>query len=186
MDLPERYERASAGFAAVLCAVRPEQWTAPTPCSEWDVRALVNHMARGNLSYVALLRGGTAAGFVRLRDEDALGNDPVVAYQESVRECAQAFRAPGALCRVLDYPLGPAPAAQLLAVRTTDSLVHTWDLARAAGGDETLDPDLVTWAAASLERTYANMSGLENFFAPPKTPVGDGQERLLRRFGREP
>ncbi|WP_345033541.1 maleylpyruvate isomerase N-terminal domain-containing protein [Kutzneria kofuensis] len=48
-------------------------WAAPTPCTEWDVRQLVNHVVRGNLNYVALLDGGTAAEFLRWREVDALG-----------------------------------------------------------------------------------------------------------------
>ncbi|WP_426506052.1 TIGR03086 family metal-binding protein [Dactylosporangium sp. McL0621] len=190
MDEADRYERASAGFAAALREVHPQQWTAPTPCAEWDVRALVNHMTRGNLNYVALLAGATAADFIRLRDADALGADPVAAYDASVRDCAHAFRAPGALDRMLDYPLGRARGGQLLAVRTTDSLVHTWDLARAVGAPEALDPGLVAWAAASLEQTYAGLAGLERFFAPAQPseqpPAGDEQDRLLRRLGRCP
>jgi len=186
MNLLDRYDRASAGFAAALRRVRPEQWTAPTPCTAWDVRALVNHMTRGNLNYVALLSGATAADFARLRDADALGSDPQAAFDASVTACARAFSTPGALDRTLDYPLGRAPGSQLLAVRTTDSLIHTWDLARAVGADETLDPGLVAWASASLERTYAGLSGLEAFFTPEQPPAGDDQERLLRRLGRTP
>jgi hypothetical protein len=87
---------------------------------------------------------------------------------------------------VLDYPLGRAGGAQLLAVRTTDTLIHTWDLARAVGAPEALDPGLVAWAAANLERTYAGLTGLERFFAPEEPPAGDGQDRLLRRLGRSP
>ncbi|MFG3043553.1 maleylpyruvate isomerase N-terminal domain-containing protein [Streptomyces sp. NPDC048241] len=49
-------------FTRRLRAVRPEQWTGPTPCAEWDVQRLVNHMTRGNLNYVALLDGGSVAG----------------------------------------------------------------------------------------------------------------------------
>jgi uncharacterized protein (TIGR03086 family) len=105
----DRYLCACSEFTRRLDAVRPEQWTAPTPCTEWDVRHLVNHMTRGNLNYIALLDGGSAADFIRLRDEDALGGDPVGAYTRSVRECAAAFGRPGALRRTLDYVLIFAP-----------------------------------------------------------------------------
>ena len=135
----DRYLLSGSEFTRRLRAVRPEQWTAPTPCAEWNVRQLVNHMTRGNLNYVSLLDGGSAADFLRLRDEDALGSDPVGACTRSVRECAEAFRRPGALKQLLDYPLGPVTGEQALAVRTTDATIHAWDLARAIGAPEELD-----------------------------------------------
>lgn len=105
-DIPEqpigRFIVASAEFERRLTAVRSDQWPWPTPCTEWNVRRLVNHMTRGNLNYAGLVRGGTGAEFLRLRDADALGTDPVGAYTRSAQECARAFAAPGTLGSVLD------------------------------------------------------------------------------------
>ncbi|MEC3978687.1 TIGR03086 family metal-binding protein [Amycolatopsis sp. H20-H5] len=190
----DRFSAAGAGFDRLARWVRPDQWAAPTPCAEWDVRLLVNHMTRGNLGYARLLEGGTGAEFVRLRDVDALGDDPVGAYAKSVRVCAEAFAAPGALERVLDYPLGRVTGRQALAVRTTDSVIHTWDLARALGADERLEPDLVVWIDENLDEIYAGLpetpAALETthrFFAAPEgpaDPAASRQDRLLRRMGR--
>jgi uncharacterized protein (TIGR03086 family) len=186
--ITDRYTHASARFESLLPAVR--DWTAPTPCTEWDVRALVNHMARGNLSYARLAEGGTAAEFLRLRDVDALGADPVGAFADSVRACADAFTRPGALARVLDYPLGRIPGEQALAVRTADSVIHTWDLARAIGADDTLDGDLVAWVDGRLDEIYAGLAEgptapTSRFFARPAGEPGPSrQDRLLFRMGR--
>ncbi|MCZ4118538.1 TIGR03086 family metal-binding protein [Streptomyces sp. H39-S7] len=192
----ERFVLAGDGFGRVLREVRPEQWGWPTPCAEWDVRLLANHMTRGNLSYVSLLDGGTAADFLDLRDADALGADPVAAYTRSFQECATAFSRPGALQQVLDYPLGKVTAAQALAVRSTDSTIHTWDLARATGADETLDPGLVAWIDGQLEEIYAGLAESPTatetthrfFAAPADTCAHDAsrQNRLLNRMGRTP
>lgn len=193
--LIERFVLAGAGFERVLRDVRPEQWTWPTPCAEWDVRLLTNHMTRGNLSYVRLLHGGSAADFLRLRDADALGADPVDAYTRSFQECAAAFSRPCALRQILDYPLGRVRGAQALAVRTTDSAVHTWDLARATGADETLDPGLVAWIDDHLEEIYADLAEsptatdtTHRFFAAPSGTLAheaSRQNRLLNRMGRK-
>ncbi|MFF2900962.1 TIGR03086 family metal-binding protein [Streptomyces sp. NPDC057966] len=190
----DRYLLSGHEFTRRLRAVRPEQWTAPTPCAEWDVRHLVNHMTRGNLNYVSLLDGGSAADFLRLRDEEAPGSDPVAAYTRSVRECAEAFRRPGALQRTLDHPLGPVTGEQALAVRTTDATIHTWDLARAVNGPEELDPELVAWIEEHLAEIYAGLAEspvsadtIHRFFgAPVAAPVAEEtrQARLLRLFGR--
>ncbi|WP_369205432.1 TIGR03086 family metal-binding protein [Streptomyces sp. PU-14G] len=194
--LVDRFRTASAGFTRTLRAVRrPEQWCRPTPCTEWNVRQLANHMARGNLNYVTLLEGGSAEDFLRCRDVDALGDAPVDAYVRSVEACAEAFGRPGALDRTLDYPLGRVGGRQALAVRITDSTVHTWDLARALGTDDTLDPALVGWIADHLEAIYAGLAETptdpattHRFFAAPGggplSGEASAQARLLHRLGR--
>jgi uncharacterized protein (TIGR03086 family) len=200
VDSPEgpldRLVLSSTEFERRLRAVRPEQWTWPTPCTDWNVRQLVNHMTRGNLNYVGLLHGGTSAEFLRLRDADALGADPAGAYRRSVEECAGAFASPGALERILDYPLGKVTGRQALAVRTTDATIHTWDLARAVGADDRLNFGLVAWIDDHLEDIYAGLAETpvavdttHRFFAAPQGVLaGDAsrQDRLLRRMGRTP
>ncbi|MEV4052340.1 TIGR03086 family metal-binding protein [Amycolatopsis sp. NPDC049688] len=186
--LLDRFLLASRGFEHHLRAVPPDGWHAPTPCPEWDVRALVNHMTRGNLNYVGLLRGATREEFLALREEDALGDDPVAAFTGSVRACAAAFAGEGALDRVIDYPLGKLTGRRALAVRTTDSTVHTWDLARALGADETLDPGLVAWIDEDYDAIFAGLALNSRVFAgpPPVAPGASRQDRLLTRFGRDP
>lgn len=186
-DPLDRYERAAAGFARVLARMRPAQLSAPTPCPEWDVRQLVNHMTRGNLNYALLASGGSGSEFLALRDRDALGGEVLIAYGNSVRECAASFRGPGVLDRVLDYPLGKVTGRQALAVRTADSVIHTWDLARALGVADTLDPALITWILTDLPAIYAGLDAAA-FFGPPlpAAETDSDQERLLRRFGRTP
>ena len=185
-DPLDRYRRASDGFARVLASMRADQLHRPTPCTEWDVRQLVNHMTRGNLDYVLLASGGSRAEFLAQRDQDALGGPVLTAYGKSVRECAAAFGVPGVLDRVLDYPLGPVTGRQALEVRTVDSVIHTWDLARALGSPDALDPELVGWIGRELPSIYAGLDGMERFFAPPIAPVesDSDQDRLLRLFGR--
>ncbi|WP_055557840.1 TIGR03086 family metal-binding protein [Streptomyces sp. NBRC 110028] len=194
--LVERYLLAGAEFEQRLRAVRAGQWAWPTPCTEWNVRDLVHHMTRGNLGYTGLLNGDTGEDFLRRRDADALGDDPVGAYVRSVRDCANAFARPGAFERVLDYPLGRVTGRQALAVRTTDSVIHTWDLARALGVDDRLRPDLVEWVDGHVEAIYAGLpetptatETTHRFFAPPLPPLRHDaarQDRLLRRMGRDP
>lgn len=189
-ELFRYFSAACDGFRERLALVRPGQWGDPTPCSEWDVRRLVNHMVRGNLNYALLARGGSGAEFLRLRDADALGDDPAGAFDTSVARCLRDFQAPGALDRVADYPMGPLPGRRLLAVRLADSVVHTWDLARAAGLDERLDDVLVGWVWENLDRIYDGVNGGplgsdRRFFAAPSGTARDStQGRLLHLMGR--
>ncbi|WP_072479325.1 TIGR03086 family metal-binding protein [Amycolatopsis australiensis] len=186
--LLDRYRLASRDFARHLEAVPPDGWDAPTPCTEWNVRQLVNHMTRGNLNYVGLLHGATREEFLARREADALGDDPRTAFAESVQACADAFAEDGALDRVVDYPLGKLTGRRALAVRTADTVVHTWDLARALGADDTLDPALVAWLDDDHETIYAGLDLGPQFFAapPPGTPGETRQDRVLTRFGRDP
>ncbi|WIX82187.1 TIGR03086 family metal-binding protein [Amycolatopsis carbonis] len=188
----QRFLHAGTEFGRRLRLVAADQWSAPTPCADWNVRQLVNHVTRGNLNYIALLHGASAGDFRHLRDADALGTDPVAAYTASLTETAAAFSTPGALERLVDYPLGRIRGAQALAVRTTDTVIHTWDLARATGTDEALDADLVTWITTHLETIYADLAetpisaeSTHRFFASPHgTPDPSPQGLLLHRMGR--
>jgi uncharacterized protein (TIGR03083 family) len=228
----ERFRLASEEFRTRLRAVRPPEWTRPTPCSAWNVRDLVAHMTQGNLNYRMLAEGGTAADFLRLRastapsgdlpgadppradppradppradltradltraDADLTRADPVAAFADSVTACAAAFAAPGALDRILDYPLGPVRGRQALAVRTADTVIHTWDLARAVGAPDCLAAGLVAWLASHLDEIYAGLpetpidpASTHQFFAPPGDPVSHSpqQDLLLIRLGRDP
>lgn len=194
--LLDRFVLACTGFADRLRAVQPEQWTGSTPCTEWNVRQLVNHMARANLSYVRLLDGGTGAEFIRQRDADALGTDPVGAFGRSAQACAEAYARSGAMRQMVDHPSGKMTGEQALAIRTTDTVIHTWDLARAIGADERLDEGLVTWIMEHLDEIYAGLpetpiaaDSTHRFFAAPVGELGPDasqQDRLLHVTGRRP
>ena len=198
--ITERVALASAGFEERLRKVGRDRWMAPTPCGDWNVRQLVNHVTRGNLNYRDLVAGASSADFLRRRDADALGDDALGAFRESVATCLAAFREPGALDRTLDYPLGRIRGAQALAVRTTDTTIHTWDLARATGLAEDLDPDLLVWISTRIGSIYAGLPETpvspittHHFFAAPTSPPATStppstrtQDRLLRLTGRDP
>jgi uncharacterized protein (TIGR03086 family) len=193
--LIECFAAASADFARRLGLVGPGQWAWATPCPEWDVRHLANHMTRGNLNYALLAHGGSGADFLRLRDADALGTDPAGSYASSVRTCAAAFAETGVLDQSVDYPLGEVSGRQALAIRIADTVVHTWDLARATGTDDQLDTSLVTWIDANVDQIYAGLpetpvapATSHRFFAAPEdTPAGaTRQDRLLHLMGRTP
>lgn len=181
-----RYLAASAGFEKALRAVPADGWTAGTPCTEWNVRQLVNHVVRGNhLNHIMLTQPALAMDYRRSAAEDVLGDDPLQAFAESTQVCAEAFRQhPDAK---LVYPMGPIPASRALALRTTDVIIHTWDLARAVGADETLDPELVAWADDAFAETYAGLLDRPGVFATPAGQApSDRQAAFVHRAGRTP
>jgi uncharacterized protein (TIGR03086 family) len=176
---------ANAAFEQRLRLVGADDWQRPTPCSEWDVHALVNHVIGGNRRYRMLLRGASAASVDRTRTEDHLGPDPVAAFTTTARELAAAFREDGALSRIAHHPIGDRTGAELFAMRVLDVTVHAWDLARALDVDDTLDPEAVEFA---LAHTQVIEAGREHgsFTIPTSTspPAPSTQARLLHLAGR--
>ena len=83
--------RADDGFIQRLVLVRPGQWTAPTPCTEWDVRALVNHVVGAKRRYTMLLHGAATDEVEATRAVDHLGDDPVASFAAAAAGLRAAF-----------------------------------------------------------------------------------------------
>jgi uncharacterized protein (TIGR03086 family) len=184
-DQAELHRRAVEEFGARVKAVGDDQWELPTPCSDWNVRQLVNHLVYENRWTVPLM-GGSALVEVGDRYEgDLLGDRPKAAWEESSEEAVRAVQADGALDRIVDLSSGPTPAREYVSQLFADHLIHAWDLARAVGADERLDPELVeacgSWFA-SMEDLYRSIGAIGE---RPDTPAGaDAQTVLLAAFGR--
>jgi uncharacterized protein (TIGR03086 family) len=179
--------RADDGFTQRLTLVRPHHWGAPTPCAAWDVRALVNHVVGANRRHTMLLQGATADEVDATRAADHLGDDPVASFVATAAELNAAIREPGAMARTAQHPAGERTGAQLVEMRVLDVAVHTWDLARAIGADETLDPDVVAFAL-TLQDTFEAGRDRAAFAPPPGETSADypAQARLLHLSGRRP
>jgi uncharacterized protein (TIGR03083 family) len=76
-------EQAGREFAARLRIVGPGDWGRPTPCDEWDVHALVNHVVGGNLRYSMILDGEPDEAVLATHARDALGDDPLASFDRS-------------------------------------------------------------------------------------------------------
>ena len=187
MDLVELYRRGLAGFTDRVRQVRPDQWTVPTPCADWDVRALVNHVVGEQRWTVPLLAGATIEEVGDRFDGDVLGADPAATAAASATESAEAVSAPGALDRTVHLSFGQTPATEYVSQLLADHLIHAWDLAVAIGADPRLDPNLVRACAewfTEREEPYRKYGVIG-----PRVdvPAGAGeQDRLLGAFGRDP
>lgn len=174
---------AVANVGQLVDGVAPDQWTAPTPCPEWDVRQLVNHLAAGNLAVAALVRDKPPPG----RRADQLSGDPGSAYHASAAALQVAFAQPGALERTFGSPYGPAPGSMLVHLRITELLVHGWDLARATGQPPGLPDDL---AHKELALSLAQLGDAPRDALPiaePQPVPADAAaiDRLAAFFGRQ-
>jgi uncharacterized protein (TIGR03086 family) len=187
-DLLETLKLADAGFDLRVRQVGDEGWGGPTPCVDWDVHRLVNHVVVGGGRYGRLVRGGTRDAFIAERSIDAIVDGAVPAWESNARTCREAFGEPGALERIVPFSTGDIPAARLLSIRIVEVAVHTWDLARALGLDESMDPRLAAFAlAAFADNDLPRGAGGVPFFDEPTSGDAAGDlDRLLRLTGREP
>jgi uncharacterized protein (TIGR03086 family) len=180
----ELLEGAAKGFGTRLAAVA-DRWSAPTPDDEWDVRALVNHVTGELLWLVPMLEGKTIADVGSALDGDILGDDPVTTWDDAVSAAAAAIQAVDAAATVhLSY--GDRTAEEYLFEVGADVLIHTWDLARAVGADERLDPAFVDSVAAWFADVEPMWRGAGVIAERPPVPSGaDAQTQLLAAFGRD-
>jgi uncharacterized protein (TIGR03086 family) len=186
MDVPELHRRACEGFGARVHQVGDDQWHLPTPCSDWDVHTLVNHLVNENRWTPPIFAGRTIAEVGDRFDGDLLGADPKAAWDDSAREAVEAVHGEGAMARTVHLSFGDVPGEEYATQLFADHLVHAWDLARAIGADERLDPELVDACArwfAEREELYRGAGIIAG-----RVDVGDDadpQTRLLAAFGRD-
>jgi uncharacterized protein (TIGR03086 family) len=183
MDLNTMYRRTLECWAIRVNAVRPDQWVDPTPCRDWSVRDLVNHVVGEDLWTVPLMRGETIAEVGSRFDGDVLGEDPITAALRAAAEAeavvAQTLPSGGTV--QLSY--GEEQMAEYVHQLAADHLLHTWDLAAATGGDTHLDVGLVAEVArwfSDREDAYRSAGVI----GPRAMLTGDPQADLLARAGR--
>lgn len=181
----EAFRRSAEQFEAALRQVGNDQWQRPTPCTEWSVRGLVNHVVGENLWMPPLL-GGQTIGEVGSRfDGDVLGSDPVQAWESARADAAAAVSDEAALARTVALSFGETEASEYVWQVAADQAIHAWDLAVAVGADDRLDAALVTAVAtwfADNEEGYRAGGAIGP--RPALDAAADEQTRLLAMFGR--
>ena len=179
------FRRAVDGFGRHVHSIATEQWHHPTPCTDWDVRMLVNHVTVEQLWVPPLVEGSTVVDVGDRFEGDQLGEEPPATWDAAVSASLAGFGASGALDSTVLLSSGERATGEYCWEMTTDALIHSWDLARGIGADDALDAELVELV---YERTLPVAEHLHEtgLFDPP-VPVSDDaalQTRLLALFGR--
>src|SRR5579871_6217841 len=186
MTTGELYIDAMNATSAHLDEVRADQWQNATPCTEWNVRDIANHILGENLWAAELLQGKTIAEVGSRLDGDVAGDDPAAAYRASVRAATAACTTPGAMDATCHLSFGDYAGSEYAGQLLLDTLVHGWDIARATGHDTRLDSALVDACLPIAEQltTQFRSAGVfgENL---PVSPDADPQTRLLAMMGRQ-
>lgn len=184
MSIQDAIKSAADAAAKVVAGVGPDQLESPTPCSEFDVRALGNHMT-GFLPYAAnaIRKGpdmeGEAPDFT---EGDWAGN-----YRAMADDLVAAVSEPGVGEGEVKFGSGSMPAENALAIMLMELTVHAWDLARATGQDYQLDPATAAMAAAITSQ--AATTGRDSGFFGPEQPAPEGADEFVKALavsGRDP
>lgn len=187
MDLVDLFDRGTAWTADKVAGAAGEL-DAATPCDEWTVRRLLDHMLAGQQLFAAATGGATVAPPSGPPPE-LVGDDPVAQYEEARKATIHAYSRPGVLEGMLKGSDGDVPAMQILGIAFCDQLLHGWDLAKATGQDTTMPADLAAVAWQFLDgRLPDDARGPgKNFKAA--VPVPDDvsiQDKLIAYCGRQP
>jgi len=161
--LPKAYEATAAVLAAV------PDWSAPSPCSEWTVGQVRDHLIEAQHAFASAIDGGGVGG--------------PADFAAAADRCLAALRVPGALTKEHPFPFGPTTGETIAMISLSETVIHGWDIAVGAGlpYDPPADAVEVLLAGASAE------PGPEGLFAAPLPAPADASPfvRLLALLGRK-
>ncbi|MBM7788947.1 TIGR03086 family metal-binding protein [Tenggerimyces flavus] len=188
-EIVERYQRRADAFEANVEAVAAEQWDNPSPCEKWSAGDVVDHIIAMH-GYMLRPIGRSAPE----RTEDRLAD-----FRAARKAVQDLLDDPAVAGQEVETPTGKMTfAAQIDGVVSDDLPLHGWDLARATGQDETIDPVDVERLWASTTATPAELMeqyrtpgafgpDVEVFGAEVSVPADASlQDRLLGLIGRQP
>ncbi|MGW7823300.1 TIGR03086 family metal-binding protein [Streptomyces puniciscabiei] len=183
------YTRATEQAAALVKSVRPEHLAAPTPCSEFDVRALLGHIVGGTRRIAVVGEGGD--GMAVEPTAPGVADDGWAAAYDEVRvRVLKAWESDARMTSPVRVPWGEVPGHAALSGYVMEIVTHTWDLAEAIGHPLELDPELAEFALTTA-RTVLPDSRPRDAETPfddrRETPeTADAYEQLAAWLGRTP
>ena len=186
MDVLDHIGRAVDQTGGIVATVKPDQFGQPSPCEEWNVQELLNHMLGGMRMFAAAARGETVDESVYR--SDLLGDDPAAAYEREAASLKEAWSDPGLLERTCELPFGTVPGVMAANLGFVEILVHGWDIARATGQQPEMDPELSEAALALMSQMPADQMRQPGVFGP-EVACAEGasiHDRLVAFLGRQP
>jgi uncharacterized protein (TIGR03086 family) len=180
------YTKALYGFDHVVRLAPADRWDAPAPsCPGWTARHVVGHVVAIQRSIEALAIGGTSTMNPMVDPQRHAGPDPAATWAATRDAVLEALDRPDVLGRTVTTFRGEETIDHALGQNLADTTLHAWDLARALGVDDRLDPGLVARIDAMLRPVIDAMRGPMRYgpAVPLAEPAG-AQARLLALAGR--
>lgn len=177
----QRYARLRKSFAAKVAAVPEERWSNQSPCEEWTALDVVRHVIETQDMFEKLVGRKIEPG-------PAVEEDPHAAFLSATDQVQAHLDDPETAEVVFDGYRGPMTFEESVdGFLSMDLVVHGWDLARAAGLDEHIDPVDVAWVWSRADALQDTMRG-PRMFGPAieAEPDADDQDKLLAFLGRQP
>src|SRR5688500_8139257 len=174
----DRYCSLADQFGARVEAASDDAWSKPAPCEGWTAKDVLDHVVGNQRGIIGSITGTEPA-----TDESA---DPKQQWRDSYAAMKAALAQDGALEKTVPGPMGEMPVAMRVGrLLSSGILVHTWDLARAVGGDEKLD-------AAAVKQAYSGLKPMDAMIRRPgvfgpkidAAPGDDEQTEFLKFLGR--
>ena len=179
-EIADRYRRLSDAFADKIAAVPDDRWESQSPCEEWKARDVVNHVVGTQ---------GMFLGFVgeELKDVPSVDESPLAAWNAARAQIQARLDDPERAKTEFEGFTGKSTfEAAVDKFLCSDLVVHGWDLARAAGLDESIEPD-------DAQRVRRNMESMGDALRSPgafgaevePSPGADEQQQMLAFLGRK-
>lgn len=157
MDPLTQFGQLGPVLGGVIAGLRPDQLDEPTPCAEFTVRGVLEHMIGGATIFAAAYRGEAAP-------EPDFG-DPIAGVQSALGDLAASITAPGALDRTIQAPFGDVDGESFARFVVLDGLVHGWDLATATSQSYEPPADLVAASTAFAQQALDRLRDGQTFKA---------------------
>ncbi|SEB32128.1 TIGR03086 family protein [Amycolatopsis tolypomycina] len=163
-------------------------WTAPTPCAEWNVTQVLQHAAGDQLGYAAAITGTGGPDFNPFAPSGSLPGAPSEFLEPTLAAASAAFAtvAPNAPAVPTPLPQGALPAEVAAGAAALDAAVHAWDIAVATGQQSPLTPELAGQLLPVAHQLAEPLRGFAYAPALEDTPEDDAVATLLRYLGRNP
>ncbi len=185
-DAVKLHSRAAVEAQRVVDNVQKEDLSQPTPCSEWDVRTILQHVI--DINQAVARQGASPAEPTPVPPH----HDANIAadFAAATRAAAVAFSAPGAMEQTFAMPRGETKGEALAQRLAMDLMIHAWDVAKATGqSTDMLDPELcqITLELGRTMMTDAHRTP-ESVFGPEVSVPADAPicDRMAAFFGRQP
>ena len=189
MDSVALLEQVVGEMGRLVDGVRPEQLGDKTPCAEWTVRDLINHVTGGATMFAMSAESGAVPDEVigQLLGGDNLGDDVQGSFHAAADRATNAFRQPGVLDKTVKLPFGEMPAGVAINIAVFDVATHAADLARATG--QPMPPDELLETALEMGKQMISPDFRQPGIFDAEQSVDDGApvgDRLLAFAGRRP
>ena len=183
-DIRDALTVAEAALAKSIHQVGTTSASLPTPCGDWDVRALVAHTLGTAELFASAVDGGAPPPEGALSGSGSFSDD---AARDVLARSAKAWAAVGDLGEVLATPLGEMPAERLAAIATFSAVVHGWDLVAALGLPRDIAPGLLSAGGPGAEVLVPRLRPAGAFAAPAAvTANATPTEAFIASLGRDP